>query len=610
MLFSHEAIRPSQQELIDTIAEALQNKKSVLAHAPTGLGKTAAALCPALEVASKKKLTVFFLTSRHTQHRIVLETVRKLNEKHGTKFSCASMIGKRWMCAQDVENLPSADFTEYCKGLVENNECEFYSNARGKHKVVAKKVLADLKADGPLGAEAVMAKSTTERVCPYEMSLMLAEEADVIVADYYYIFHPNIRDTLFAKIKKNLNECIVIVDEGHNVPSRLRDLLTYRLTNRMMRLAIQEAKKHSLDIMSELVEVQDVLNRLGAGLKEGGEKLVRVHQFVNELKKIKPVDELTAEFELAADVVREEQKRSHIASVASFLREWQREGDGFARIISRQGMMVTLSNRCLDPALLTRPVVEDCYSMVVMSGTLSPPSMYADMLGMENVVAKSFESPFPERNRLPVIVPRTTTKYSLRSERQFQNIGRVCGDLARSIPGCVMIFFPSYAVRDAVRPYFTEEYELPVFVEKPRMSNADKQSLVTRFSSHKSSGAAFLGVAAGSFGEGVDLPGVLKGVIVVGLPLEKPDLETTELIEYYDRKFGKGWEYGYVLPAMTKCIQNAGRCIRSEKDRGVLAFVDERYVWPRYKSCFPPEWELRVLPDFQSEIAQFFGRLG
>jgi DNA excision repair protein ERCC-2 len=119
-----------------------------------------------------------------------------------------------------------------------------------------------------------------------------------------------------------------------------------------------------------------------------------------------------------------------------------------------------------------------------------------------------------------------------------------------------------------------------------------------------------MGVAAGSFGEGVDLPGVVKGVIVIGLPLDRPDLETTELITYYDKKFGKGWEYGYILPAMTRGIQNAGRCIRSESDRGVLVFLDERYPWPRYKSCFPPEWNLKTAPDYAEDISMFFGRLG
>jgi len=172
-----------------------------------------------------------------------------------------------------------------------------------------------------------------------------------------------------------------------------------------------------------------------------------------------------------------------------------------------------------------------------------------------------------------------------------------------------MVFFPSYAVRDAVAQYFADHYEKPLFFEKPGMSTEQKQILLAKFSKERQSGAVLLGVAAGSFGEGVDLPGVLKGVIVVGLPLDRPDLETSELINFYDRKFGRGWDYGYILPAMTRCIQNAGRCIRTESDRGVIAFVDERYAWPRYKSCFPPEWELRVLPDFESEVARFFGKL-
>jgi len=122
MLFSHDVIRPSQKELVETVKVALEHKKHMLAHAPTGLGKTAAVLCPALDFASKKNLTVFFLTSRHTQHKIVLETVKKLNEKNNTNVTCASLIGKKWMCAQDVENFPSSDFTEYCKSLVENDQ--------------------------------------------------------------------------------------------------------------------------------------------------------------------------------------------------------------------------------------------------------------------------------------------------------------------------------------------------------------------------------------------------------------------------------------------------------------------------------------------------------
>ena len=67
----------------------------------------------------------------------------------------------------------------------------------------------------------------------------------------------------------------------------------------------------------------------------------------------------------------------------------------------------------------------------------------------------------------------------------------------------------------------------------------------------------------------------LKGVVIVGLPLQKPDLETEALISYYNEKFNRGWDYGYLFPAFNKCLQSAGRCIRSEKDRGVIIFLDK-----------------------------------
>ncbi|MEM3153964.1 MAG: ATP-dependent DNA helicase [Candidatus Woesearchaeota archaeon] len=606
MLFSHDIIRPSQKDLVETVAKALKDRKHVLAHAPTGLGKTAAVLCPALELALERDLNVFFLTSRHTQHKIVLETARKIMEKNRIRFQVTSMIGKKWMCAQEnVQNMPSGDFSEYCKSLIESNKCEFYTNARSKVNFVAQKVLADLKADAPLPTEAVMLRCVQEKVCPYEMSLMLAEDSKVIVCDYFYLFNPHIREALFNKIKKKPENSIIIVDEGHNLPARVRDLLTFRLSNKLIKQAIQEAKKHNIEeAVADLAEIQEVLNKLSENVKE--EKLVKKEQFIELLQKFRPYDEIITELELAAEMVRRAQKISHIGSVVKFLEEWKVESSGSARIISRKDMFVMLSIRCLDPALLTKDVFDNCYSAIVMSGTLSPTAMYADVLGIQAAVSRSFPSPFPENNRLSLIVPRTTTKFTLRNERQYREIAAVCADIANKVPGCVMIFFPSYKIRDEVAPFFADGYQKPILYELPGMDKEERQKLLDKFSLSK---GALLSVAAGSFGEGIDLPGIIKCVIVVGLPLDKPDLETTELISYYDKKFGKGWEYGYILPAMTKCIQNAGRCIRSETDRGVLVFLDERYAWPRYKSCFPPEWNLKITVDYEDDIARFFGRL-
>jgi DNA excision repair protein ERCC-2 len=144
---------------------------------------------------------------------------------------------------------------------------------------------------------------------------------------------------------------------------------------------------------------------------------------------------------------------------------------------------------------------------------------------------------------------------------------------------------------------------IPFYKEQSKLAKREKQIMLEDFSAEKH--AVLLGVSSASFAEGIDLPGVFAAIIVVGIPLQQPDLETQELIAYYNARFSKGREYGYVYPAFTKTIQSAGRCIRNEKDRGVLVFLDERYAWPMYLKCFPNDWKLKLTKDYQTEIEKF-----
>ena len=74
--FPHETIREGQVDLVNDISQALREQKILLAHAPTGLGKTASALSVAVKYALESKKVVFFLTNRHTQHKIAIETLQ------------------------------------------------------------------------------------------------------------------------------------------------------------------------------------------------------------------------------------------------------------------------------------------------------------------------------------------------------------------------------------------------------------------------------------------------------------------------------------------------------------------------------------------------------
>ena len=53
-------------------------------------------------------------------------------------------------------------------------------------------------------------------------------------------------------------------------------------------------------------------------------------------------------------------------------------------------------------------------------------------------------------------------------------------------------------------------------------------------------------------------------------------------------------------------MQNAGRCIRSETDKGIIIFLDERYVWRNYAKYFPKDWHMIASRHYKEAIEQFF----
>ena len=101
--FAHEKVRESQSQMMWDGIEVLSQGGFLLAAAPTGIGKTAAALASALEVArSMPSLPrILFLTGTQSQHRIVVETVRAINRglPDGIlDLKLVDLIGREGMC--------------------------------------------------------------------------------------------------------------------------------------------------------------------------------------------------------------------------------------------------------------------------------------------------------------------------------------------------------------------------------------------------------------------------------------------------------------------------------------------------------------------------------
>jgi len=581
IFFPYESIRNIQDEFMSGIIEALEKKTDLIVHAPTGLGKTVGALAPVVKFAIENELTILFLTSRHTQHKLAVDTSKEIIERFDLDISVTDLIGKKWMCAQSgVVSMYSGEFNDYCKKLKDDMLCEFYNNTYLKNKLspLAKQKLKELGIG--CHTDEMVKKCADDKLCPYEITFSSASKSKIIVADYYYVFHPKISELFFKRTDLDPAKCIVIVDEAHNLPFRIRDLASSRLTTTMIKRAIKEAKKFGYEeTIENLNIVQNAINNQTENLIQNQEKPVDKARFMSSITKEIPYERLIADIDFITDSVREKQRQSYIGSIASFLEEWKGPSRGFSRYIEQKNIkgqsVVILHNTCLDASVVAKPVLESLYLTIMMSGILMPTQMYSDLMGFEKTLQRSYKSPFPQRNRLSMIIPKTTTKFSARSETQYKRIAQECSKIINRVPGNSFIFFPSYIMRDNVNKYFSDMSEKTVFLERSDMTKEDREYVLENIKGYKEIGSVLLGVASGSFSEGIDMPGdLLRCVIVVGLPLSQPDYETKELIKYYDEKFGKGWDYGYIFPAFNKSIQSAGRCIRSDTDKGIVAFID------------------------------------
>ena len=617
--FPFEEVREEQNKLIEDIEAAIDEKKSIIAHAPTGLGKTAASLAPVLDYAIKKDLDIFFLTSRNSQHKLVIETLQKIHEKTNN-INAVDFVEKKHMCPKMLDyDQRSLNFFEFCVDLKKNKRCDLFNNCvdKNNHSKKAVDFAHSLLSEGPITVEEVV-QLTKDKFCAYEISLLMAQKARVVVADYFHIFDPEIQKILFNKINKKLSKTIIIVDEAHNLPDRIRNDWTMKLNTFILRDIAEYFKDEENAEMEDLIT--SLKERLTSYSKEKlgkeNEVLISKEEIVSLVEEVtgKKYSHFTEEFADAIDEIEDREENDAFFKLYIFLKYWERATEGFVRILRKEKTssgkpFPSVEYCCLDPSVVSGRIFEKAYCSILMSGTLLPGQMYRDVLGFDSgqTEIKKYNNPFPRKNKLVMVSKDITTKYESRTEEMYKKIATSCAYIANSVDGNSALFFSSYGLMSNVMQYLEPILSKELFMEERGMSKKDKEDLINNFKNGILKGGAVLaGVQGASFSEGVDLPGdYLKGVAIIGVPLAPPDLRQKALIKYYDKKFNKGWDYGYVFPAVNKALQAAGRCIRSETDTGIIAFLDKRFLWSKYRKIIPPDWNMQVTDDFGKEIKDF-----
>ncbi|MDX1534162.1 MAG: ATP-dependent DNA helicase, partial [Thermoplasmata archaeon] len=442
-------------------------------------------------------------------------------------------------------------------------------------------------------AEEVRIHFRAQDVCPYELNRVLAPRARVVTAPYVYFFDPNLRRTLLETLARPLEDVLLVVDEAHNLPAHCREVGSFRVSLQAVERAQKELMDHGDPEVAEGVSAFDLLEILATGLRSlAAEYTVgedgflpplalegRVMQeFAITTSRLRTMlGSLAATGEAIRDARRRAGKmpRSHTLGVARNLLRWMAtEEPTFAKLIVG-GERPALRAYCLDPSGVAEPILA-CHASLHMSGTLAPLEAYRDALGLPpDTLLRTFPSPFPPENRRVVYRDHVTTRYQELHEVP-EAMTRLREEVRTLLVACrrnTLFLFPSYGLLEAFLD-LRRESRVPVFVERQGMGQA---ALMRSLDAFRQAPAALFAVVGGRVSEGLDFPDrELEVVVLVGIPYPKPTAALRALVNYYEWKFRKGWEYGVLAPTTRRLLQAAGRLIRSERDRGIVIVLDRR----------------------------------
>ena len=614
-MFPFERVRPGQMEFMSDVKKTIEERGFLLANVPTGIGKTAASLSPAVEYSLKKGKAIFFLTSKQSQHAIAVNTLRRLSNRCARKIRVVDVISKQSMCPRDISTMPHYSFNFLCKQQAKDGKCPYY-------RTVPPSLLFEI-GNEIMDTYELKDLSVKARVCPHKAALEASRKADVIICDFNYLFS-ELSNNVLKGIDRSLEDIVIIVDEAHNLPDRIRSNQSQELTLNKLQEAQYECRhpflKRKIKEMSEFI-TREAEKRL----RDNQEVLLDKRIFISDILSLLS-SSVDREFDAYTmmDMLKEEAKKTGVSEEENplvFLKDFL---NGMITLkISHILYMETLKDkgletlrlayRNLDPGEVSGPVFKGCHSAVLMSGTLSPPSMFGDVLGMKKDRRKEREypSPFPRENRMTIIDSSVTTAYAKRSRSMYRRISERIEEVYSSVPGNVEDLFQADCCR------WKNKEEKPggskrMIIENRQMSRREKAQILTDMKRTKrGAGSLLFGVMGGSLSEGVDYKdNLLSCVMVVGLPLAPPSLEVTSLREYYRRKWGrvKGDDYSYNYPAVNRIIQAAGRSIRSEKDRAVTVLMEERLTQPRYLKFLPRDLDPKRSNgrNISDEVSRFF----
>ncbi|WP_278433078.1 helicase C-terminal domain-containing protein [Stutzerimonas kunmingensis] len=576
--FPHADFRTGQRQLAEAVYKAACTGTTLMAQAPTGIGKTLGTLFPQLKAFPGQQLDkLFFLAAKTSGRRLALDALQTLQRNGAGELRVLELIARDKAC----EHPDKACHGESCplaKG--------FYDRLPAARAAALQHSMLD--------QAALREVALAHQVCPYYLSQELARWADAVVGDYNYYF--DISALLYGLTLNNDWRISVLVDEAHNLLERARGMYSAELDQRAfaglggkapapLKRPLGRVQRcwndlHREQLANYQVQPELPLKLLGA--------LQQVVSAVTDYLGEQPGG-------LDAELQRAYFDAMHFCRIAELFGEHSLFDISLLPATGRsktKRSMLCLRN--VVPAPFLAPRLEQARSTVLFSATLNPRRFHADMLGLPTGSAWiEVESPFQADQLRVCLAERVSTRYQHR-QASLGAVVELIAQQYRERAGNYLAFFSSFDYLQQVTALLREQYpDVPFWEQTRGMQEAARSAFLDRFTEH-SKGVGFA-VLGGAFAEGIDLPGNrLIGAFIATLGLPQVNPVNEQFKARLEQLFGRGlgYDYTYLYPGLQKVVQAAGRVIRTQSDEGVVHLIDDRFGRSQIRRLLPSWWQL------------------
>ncbi|KAL0223240.1 hypothetical protein P9112_002630 [Eukaryota sp. TZLM1-RC] len=533
------------------------------------------------------KHRVFYLSRTHSQLKQVV------NEFKTTKFSSvfrSSILGSRKLCCPIQSVRESMDPTFQCRKLRDSGGCTH--GARERVNALTGRIV-----DGVVDIEEVRRMGDEMGgCCPYFSVRLASRNSSILFAPFQMLFSdPELM---------NIENSIIVLDEGHNVTSALESFISAEISSKLLKIASEQIIQYLHLYSSRLLpnnlrncrKLSRVINLLINHLAStentcclsGVEFLA--HLDVDNINFI-PLVNWAKRFRLGpklSKLLDQEVEQNAIIPFVSILIALSQPDDVIKVIYSKEQLKVSV----IDPSFVLEPLVQKAHAIIVASGTLTPVNtikslMFPNFRG--NFCFRSYKHLIPQSAFLPLLCSKGPSGISLKftySSRQdskhSEEFLSVLVNLFNILPfGGLVVFFSSKDAMNSFHGYcksFSSSFILNVMLEP---NNADFDEFFSTYRAKCiSSKVVLFSVLGGRLSEGINFSDNLARIVVIaGLPLPNPtDLEAKAKVELMRNRFGSQFASNFwISNAMRLVNQAAGRVVRHASDYGVVVFADVRF---------------------------------